>query len=190
VTETQEQQPRPGGKGRPTPKRSEAQKARKQPLVTPKGGGKAGKAGRDAARSAGAARRAEMREAMRTGDEANYPPMHAGPERRLVRDVVDARNSYGWLALPLYAVGLAVSLIPSDVTRTIGSFVLPFVLFLIIADSIAVRRAVREALDAKFPKGTKEPRKALLWYGVARNASFRRRRLPRPKVERGADLGL
>lgn len=188
MTDTQEQPPKPGGKGRPTPKRSEAVKARKQPLVAPKG--VKGKAANAADKAERAELRKKMREALRTGDEKYYPPMAAGPERAVVRDVVDARRSYGWLAIPMWLFGVALSLIPTAPTRTVGSLVLPVVLVMLVSDSLAASRAVKAALAKRFPGGTEQPRRGLVWYGVARNTQFRRQRLPRPRVERGTDLGL
>ena len=181
----------PRGKGKPTPKRSDAQKARKKPVVTPRGTGK-GKSS-SAKRPAKAERieaRKRMREAMRTGDERYYPPIAAGPERALVRDVVDARRSFGWLAIPGWFLGLLLTLVPAPVTQVAGSLMFPLVVFVLIGDSVGAARAVRKALEERWPDGTKQPRKSLVWYGIARNTQFRRQRLPRPRVERGgAPLG-
>jgi Protein of unknown function (DUF3043) len=170
-------------KGRPTPKRAEAERARRKPLVTPRG--------RDAARSTRSARadaRRAMREALRTGDERYYPPVAAGPERALVRDVVDARASYGWLAIPGWLAGVLLSIVPVPAVQAVGSLVLPFVVLVLVADSIGAARAVRRALDERWPGGTEASRKSLTWYGIARNTQFRRQRLPKPRVERGAAL--
>jgi hypothetical protein len=170
-----------GGKGRPTPKRSEAQKARKQPLVTPKGG--ASRSGRS--KSDNAALRATMREAMRTGDERNYPPIAAGPERALVRDVIDARQGFGWLAIPGWVVGVTLTLVPVQAARAAGSLLFPVVIVVIVVDAFVAARAVRRALAERWPEGTQAPRKSLVWYGIARNTQFRRSRLPRPRVGPG-----
>ncbi|HVF03553.1 MAG TPA: DUF3043 domain-containing protein [Frankiaceae bacterium] len=183
MTET-EQPPR--GKGRPTPKRSEAQKARKQPVVTPRGTAAKGDKRADKAERAAARRR--MREAMRTGDERYYPAIAAGPERALVRDVVDARRSIGWLAIPGWFLGLLLTLVPAPAAQAAGTLMFPIVVFILIGDSMGAARDVRKALDARWPDGTKQPRKSLTWYGIARNTQFRRQRMPRPRVERGGAL--
>ncbi len=168
------------GKGRPTPKRSVAQAARKKPLVAAKG-----KQATKARRAEASSARATMREAMRTGDERHYPAIAAGPERALVRDVVDARRSFGWLAIPGWFVGVVLTVTPSVATRAAGSIVMPLVIGVILADSVATARTVRKALDARWPEGTEARRRSLVWYGIARNTQFRRQRLPRPRVERG-----
>jgi hypothetical protein len=193
VTETDEAR----GKGRPTPKRSAAQAARKKPLVAakaPRGRAAAGgKAGKEVAREAARARRTEaadararMREAMKTGDERNYPPMAAGPERAVVRDVIDRRRSFGWLAIPGWFVGVVLTLVPTPATRAAGSLLFPLVIGIIIADSVIAARSVGKALDARWPDGTEVRRRSLLGYGIVRNTQFRRQRMPRPRVERGS----
>lgn len=168
---------KPGGKGRPTPKRSEAQKARKQPLVK-----QTGRAGAKADKAAVAAARRTMRDAMRTGDERNYPPIAAGPERALVRDVIDSRRGFGWLAIPGWVVGVVLTLTPLPPAQLAGSLLFPVVIVVIIGDAFVAGRAVRRALDERWPEGTKDSRKSLTWYGIARNTQFRRSRLPRPRV--------
>ena len=164
-------------KGKPTPKRSEREAARRKPLVQPRG--------RDAVRadrSASAAKRRAQREAMRNGDERHYPAIAAGPERALVRDVVDARRPLWILALPVWAVGAVLSVMASPVARTFGQYTLPVVVGLLIGDLVFARRAVRRALREAYPEGTREPEKVLVWYGTARNMQFRRSRLPRPRT--------
>ena len=169
---------KPGGKGRPTPKRSEAQKARKQPLVG---------SGRPVARSRSEAAelRKSMREAMRTGDERNYPPIHAGPERAAVRDAVDGRRGFGWVAIPGWVVGFALSITPSPSTRALGTLIFFVIIAVVVTDAVLAARVIRRTLAERWPDGTKESRKALVRYGLGRNTQFRRSRLPRPRVAPG-----
>ncbi len=167
-------------KGRPTPKRSEREAARRKPLVQPRT--------RDtmkASRSEAAEARRRQRDAMREGDERNYPPIAAGPERALVRDVIDARRPYWVYALPVWAIGAVLSVTASPVSRAFGTLTLPIVVGLLLGDLMAARRGVRKALREAYPQGTREAEKALIWYGTARNMQFRRSRLPRPRTEPG-----
>jgi hypothetical protein len=128
----------------------------------------------------------EMRQAMKDGDERNYPPAAAGPERALVRDVVDGRRSFGAIAIPGWVAGMALSLVPTVATRTVASVVFPLVLGIVLADTFASMRLVRRALDERFPNGTEAPRRSLIAYGIARNTQLRRQRLPRPRVSPGS----
>lgn len=125
---------------------------------------------------------------MKAGDERNYPPIAAGPERALVRDVVDDRRSFGWLALPGWLVAVTLTLIPVVAVRAIGSIVFPLLIGVIIADGFQAARAVKRALAERWPDGTEASRRSLVWYGIARNTQFRRQRLPRPRTWHGAPV--
>src|SRR5947208_16227608 len=92
----------PGGKGRPTPKRRDAQKRRGTP--TPTNRKEASKLRRERMRE----QRSQQRQALLTGDERHLPARDAGPAKRLARDVVDARFTIGsCLFLLIIAVILA-----------------------------------------------------------------------------------
>src|SRR5580704_17148358 len=77
------------GKGRPTPKRADARKARRN--AAPHTKKEAAAQQRDRNRS----ERAKARQALVTGDERHLPARDAGPERRLARDIVDSRFTIG-----------------------------------------------------------------------------------------------
>lgn len=167
-------------KGRPTPKRSEVRASKKKPLVAPKG-----REAQRAQRRSDASVRATARAALKTGDERNYPPVAAGPERALVRDVIDSRRSFAWVAIPGYVVGLVLSFVPSRATRGAASVLFLLLVGVFVADTYLAGREVRRALTRRFPDGTKEPLKRLGRYGMVRNTQFRRSRLPPPRVSRG-----
>ena len=173
----------PRGKGKPTPKRSEAVKARRKPVVTPVGGGATAKTKEERREL-----RRKAREAMRSGDERYLPAIAAGPERALVRDVVDARRSFGRLAIPVWFAGLLLTIVPVPPVQLVGTLMFPLVVLVLVGDSLSAGRAVGRALDERWPYGTKQRRKSLIWYGVARNTQFRRQRLPKPRVERGGEI--
>src|SRR5262245_47732826 len=82
-------QGKPGGKGRPTPSRKEAEAARKAGFKKPRNRREAAEQRRQRAR----AERVKTQEAMRTGDDRYLPPQDKGPVRRFARDYVDARYS-------------------------------------------------------------------------------------------------
>lgn len=169
-------------KGRPTPKRSEVRAARRKPVVAARPAGKTAKG------SSASSARGQWRAAMRAGDERNYPPVAAGPERALVRDTVDDRRSFGWLALPGWLVAVVLSLVPVPAVRAVGAIVFPLLIGVIVADGFQAARAVRRALDERWPEGTQASRRTLVWYGIARNTQFRRQRLPRPRTWHGSPV--
>ena len=78
------------GKGAPTPKRNAQEAARKRPLVP-----EDRKASKAAERVAVQDQRVKMRQALDTGDEKFLPLRDKGPQKRYVRDFVDARFSLG-----------------------------------------------------------------------------------------------
>ena len=171
---------RPGAKNRPTPKRSVAEAANKRPLVPSdrKATGKsAGKANREQIRE----QRVRQRQAMLTGDERYLPPRDAGPERRYVRDYIDARWNVGELMLPIVALVFALSLTRSGTVIVVVTAVVYGLILAAILDAVLLRFRLRGLMTRKFgsmPKGS-------VFYGITRSMQIRRCRMPRPKVARG-----
>ena len=112
----QEVDTRPAGqqkKGRPTPKRREAEAARRKPLVVADR-----KAAKQADREERARQRAIVRQGMLEGDDRYLAPRDRGPVRAYVRDRVDGRFSVGQVMLPVLLTVLVLSLIHiSEPTR-------------------------------------------------------------------------
>ena len=172
--------PKPGGKGRPTPKRSEAQKRRAATTRPPT-------SRKEALQQQKAARRAQ-RAALRTGDEKSLPAFARGPERAAVRDAVDSRLSLGWLAIPGLLLNVLSFAVRDDGLQRLLANV-GFVMFMmLVADTVSAILRVRRVLAARFPNGTEARRGALIRYGVARNIALRRTRVPRPRVKVGEDV--
>ena len=143
--ETIERPGREGAKNRPTPKRREQEAARKRPLVV---------ADRKAARQADRLKRreasAKMRQAMVTGDDAHLPARDKGPERRFIRDHVDARWNLGEFMLPVMLVVLALSFIRTS-WATMAVFVMVYGLLLVaVVDAVLMWRGLKKKLVAKF----------------------------------------
>jgi Flp pilus assembly protein TadB len=169
---------RPGAKGRPTPKRSVSEAANKRPLVPSERDRKgAARASRVQLRE----QRVRQRQAMMTGDERHLPARDAGPQRRFVRDYIDARFNIGEFMLPLIALvfGLTLIRVPSVI---LAATLLVYVLILAaLVDAFLVRRRLRQLLTKKFG----EMQRGSVFYAVTRSLQIRRWRLPRPMVQRG-----
>ena len=96
---------RPHGKGRPTPKRREAEAANRRPLVAGSTKGKSPEEKRKIREQ-----RAKIREGMMRGEEKYLHERDRGPERRFLRDAVDRRWNIGEILLPVMILtGLAMS---------------------------------------------------------------------------------
>ncbi len=169
------------GKGRPTPKRREAQGRRGGPVAPPP------QTRREAARrmrEQQAQARRDVREGTRSGDPARMLPRDAGPARALVRDLVDGRRNFGVLLLPvallLVVAQVSQSLLLLDIAIRAWTVVLVVVVVDLVALSLQVRRQVRTAL----PEETRT--RGHVTYALLRATVFRRFRMPPPRVAPGA----
>jgi hypothetical protein len=172
---------RPGGKGRPTPRRREAQKRRTGPVAPPP------RTRREAVRrmrEQGNDRRSEAREGLRAGDERYLPARDRGPERRMVRDIVDSRRNAGVLFLVSAVIYFAGLLIPSVQIKAAITALWLTVLILLIVDSAVIGLRIRKLMRQRFPD-SKEPLGRLIFYGATRATMIRRWRMPKPAVEVG-----
>lgn len=173
---------KPGGKGRPTPKRNASQ-PRRAITAAPTDRKEAARRLRNDAKGA----RAAQAQALASGDERNYGPMHAGKERALIRDTVDARRGFGWLVLPGMVVLLPILLLSSQSPTAQAYLNIPVFMFigLTIWDYLGVRRRIKSVLEERYPTGTKTTTRLLVLYGVSRNNQWPSRRKPKPRVKVG-----
>ncbi len=172
---------RTGGKGRPTPRRREAQRRRTGPVAPPP------KTRREAARrirEQGNDRRAEAREGLKAGDERYLPPRDRGPERRMVRDIIDSRRNAGVLFLlsaVVYFVGL---IIPNAQVKAGITALWLTVLILLVVDSTVIGLRIRKLMRERYPD-SREQLSKLIFYGATRATMIRRWRMPKPVVNVG-----
>jgi hypothetical protein len=168
---------RPGTKGRPTPKRREAEAARRRPLVA----GRKDSAREQRARDK-AARDREY-QALVNNDERNLPPRDKGPVPRWVRDYVDARRNPGEYFLPVAITVVLITFVAkaSQIVLVVGFLYL--VVIAAVVDALLLNRRIKRLVTAKFG-AEKVPRRIGI-YGVLRAFQMRRSRLPKPQVKRG-----
>jgi hypothetical protein len=170
----------PVGKGRPTPKRADARKSRRNP--TPTNRKEAAALQREKSREA----RQLARKALITGDEKHLPPRDAGPERRLARDIVDVHFTLGQVFFVVIFIAFAVSLIQNVLIRNIANVAALLALTSMVIDSARHGRRAKTAVAAKF--GASEVR-GISSYAFMRAFLPRRFRRPPPKVQRGDSIG-
>ena len=172
------------GKGRPTPKRSEAQGRRQGPPPPPPTTRKEAYKRMRAQRTD---RQAAIRAGTARGDENYLPARDRGPVRKLVRDVVDSRRNIGSLFLAIAGVALVGTFVPSPLLRGYASFLLFGYFLLLILDSVVLGRRIKRTLAERFPDGS-QPTRGAAWYGITRATMIRRWRFPKPEVPVGAKV--
>ncbi|MFD7867260.1 DUF3043 domain-containing protein [Streptomyces sp. NPDC059783] len=166
-------------KGRPTPKRSDAQSQRRRASSSaPLDRKEAVKRQREARR----VDLAKQREALANGDERYLPARDKGPVRRFVRDFVDSRFCIAEYFLPLAVVILILSVIQVRGIQNISLLLWLGVIVLIVVDSIGLAFRLRKQLNERFPD---TPKRGAVAYGLMRTLQMRRLRLPKPQVKRG-----
>jgi hypothetical protein len=176
-----------GGKGKATPKRREAEAARKTSVVAPPRRGRAGAAGRASART-GKQTPEQMRarrEAMRRGDDSALGARDRGPARRFARDFVDSRRSVVGLFIPVAAPIILLGYTRVGILVWLANIGLYAFVIGSILDSMRMNRAIRKQVSIRYPG---EPIKGLGMYAVMRAMQFRRMRMPGPRVARGAKV--
>ncbi|MFI8966632.1 DUF3043 domain-containing protein [Streptomyces sp. NPDC053493] len=167
-------------KGRPTPKRSEAQSQRRRAQTAPVDRKEAMKRQREARR----ADLARQREALNSGDDRYLPARDKGPVRRFVRDFVDSRFAVAEFFLPMAVVILVLSLFGNTnrQLQNISLLLWAGVIAMIVVDSIGIWIRLRKQLATRFPN---ESKRGAIAYGLMRTLQMRRLRLPKPQVKRG-----
>ncbi|WP_285516086.1 DUF3043 domain-containing protein [Streptomyces sp. NBRC 14336] len=165
-------------KGRPTPKRSEAQSQRRSVANTPTTRKEAAKRSREERRQA----LARQREALANGDERYLPVRDKGPVRRFARDFVDSRLNIAEFFLPMAVIILVLSITPSQAVKSISLLMWLVVIVLIVLDSIVTGFRLKKQLKERYPD---ENKRGAVAYALMRSLQMRRLRLPKPQVKRG-----
>jgi hypothetical protein len=178
------------GKGRPTPKRREAETKRRGPAPPPP------KTQREAQKLArqNRASRAERRQdaagrraRMMAGDERALMPRDRGPVKAYVRDVVDSRRHLIGLFMPLAALVFVSLIVPVPRLQSMVSLFCMAMLAAIVLEGVLLGRRVTRAAREKFPK-EQVSGVAIGWYSFSRASQLRKLRVPKPRVKIGAEV--
>lgn len=167
----------PLGKGAPTPTRRQQEAARKRPLVP----NDRKLAAREARQKAAQARE-RARLGMAAGEEKYLPARDRGPQKRYVRDYVDARFSVGEFLIPIMFFVIILTFIPDPYVQTYGIVGLWAFFIIAVIDSVILGFILTRKLERKFGKGNVE---RVRWYAAMRSLQLRVMRLPKPMVKRG-----
>ena len=178
VTDSKQTRDPQAPKGRPTPKRSEAQTQRRSVANTPTTRKEASKRQRDDRRSAMERQRA----ALASGDERYLPARDKGPVRKFARDFVDSRFCIAEFFLPLAVVILVLSMVRVGSLQNIALLLWLVVILMIVVDSVGIAIRLKKQLATRYPD---LPKKGAVAYALMRTLQMRRLRLPKPQVKRG-----
>ena len=175
-------------KGRPTPKRSEAERGRRQGITgTPAGrsSGRAGSASGGAGRATSKEDRLRRNEAMRRGEEWALPVRDRGPVKALVRDYVDSRRriSEYYMYVMLILVLLLFIRVPA-IQHAAEPIVLVLIVFVIV-DALLLRMNLKRLIPQRLPG---QSARGVTIYAVFRALQIRRFRMPPPRVTPGTKV--
>ena len=170
-----------GGKGRPTPKRREAEQAARERAKVPR----TRKEQMRQQRQSRSESSRKVRAAMKAGDERYFLPRDQGPVRRFIRDFVDSRFGIVELMIPLLILTMVLGYSGNSRLAGIGNTILFGTLLLVIIDLVLLRFRLRKQLAIRFPD---EPTKGTTFYAITRSMQMKFMRLPKAKVKIGAQL--
>jgi prepilin signal peptidase PulO-like enzyme (type II secretory pathway) len=126
--------------------------------------------------------REKARVGMANGDEKFLPARDRGPQKRYVRDYVDARFSVGELLIPLMFAVIILTFFPQPEVQVIGIVSLWAFFGIAVVDVVVLGFLVTGKLTAKFGADRVE---RVRWYAAMRALQLRMMRLPKPQVKRG-----
>jgi Protein of unknown function (DUF3043) len=175
----QARSPAEAAKGRPTPKRSEAERRRRQPIT-----GSRPPAGPRTPEDKSKARtdRARRYDAMKRGESWALNPRDRGPARALARDFVDSKRRISEYYMYVLVVLLAAVFLRNKAAQTYISPLILVLIFIILVDAQLIRRGLHKLVAERLPG---ESTKGLTMYAVFRALQIRRFRVPAPRVHPG-----
>ena len=136
------------------------------------------------------AERVEQRAGMMAGDERYLLARDRGAERALARDIVDSRRTLGtWFftfAIVLFIGTTAAKAIPPFVLLVFNA-VWAALGIAVVLDSFLITRAVKRLVAERHPKTTQRMG-SLYVYAVMRGITYRRMRVPKPRVKIGEPI--
>jgi len=186
--------PTDGKKGRPTPKRRDAEGRSRGPVAPPprtqREAMKRSKEQRSSlTKDEKRALARSNRERMMAGDERYLLPRDRGKIRAYVRDLVDVRRNVAGILLPIAVLSFVILLVPVGVVQAYGPLVLLVAIAAAVIDSVIFGRQISKKVKAKFPNGDNSGQStrasSLGFYAFNRACLIRRWRAPRPRVETG-----
>jgi hypothetical protein len=171
--------PAEAAKGRPTPKRSEAERGRRQPIT----GSRPAAAPRTPQdKNRARAERASKYEAMKRGEAWALNPRDRGPARALARDYIDSKRRVSEYYMYVLLILVVAVFSRNKVIQTYISPLILVLVLIIVIDAQLIRRSLHKLVAERLPG---ESTKGLTMYAVFRALQIRRFRVPAPRVHPG-----
>jgi DUF3043 family protein len=170
-------------KGRATPKRSEAERGRRQGITgTPSRSSSASRSGTKTSSADSRADRLARNEAMRRGEQWALPARDRGPVKGLARDYIDSRRRLSEYYMYLMIVLVVVLFVKKSGVQLYAEPIALVLILLVVVDAAWLRfkltKLVRERLPGESTRG-------LTIYAVFRALQIRRFRVPPPRIHPG-----
>lgn len=170
-------------KGRATPKRSEAERGRRQGITgTPSRSGSASRSGTKTSSADAQADRRARQEAVRRGEQWALPARDRGPVKALARDYIDSRRRLSEYYMYLMIVLVVVLFVKKSGVQLYAEPIALVLILLVVVDAAWLRfkltKLVRERLPGESTRG-------LTLYAVFRALQIRRFRVPPPRIRPG-----
>jgi hypothetical protein len=179
------------GKGRPTPKRSEAEATRYRSLTGSTTSGRGPKSTAAPGRKLTPEEKTKVRserdrqvQAMRRGEEWALQARDRGPMKKLARDYVDAHRRPS--EFYMYAlIVLVVALVAGKSHKALNAdleYLLLAIIAVIVVDAILLRRSISKLAKERLPG---ESSRGIAFYAIMRALQLRRFRNPSPRIKPG-----
>ena len=170
-------------KGRATPKRSEAERGRRQGITgTPARSGGSSRGGTKTSSADAQAERRARQEAIRRGEQWALPARDRGPVKALARDYIDSRRRLSEYYMYLMIVLVIVLFVKQSGVQLYAEPIALVLILLVVVDAAWLRfkltKLVRERLPGESTRG-------LTMYAVFRALQIRRFRVPPPRIRPG-----
>jgi hypothetical protein len=125
---------------------------------------------------------------MASGDERYLPRRDRGPQRKFVRDYVDARWNIGELMVPLMLIVIVMTFADTVYVSGLSLAELGVIsmwafIIVVFIDGYVLNFLIRRRVKQKF--GVENVERGLGWYAAMRALQLRPMRMPKPQVRRG-----
>jgi hypothetical protein len=178
------------GKGRPTPKRRDAEGRRRGPAPPPPRTqresvklAKQNRGNRDERRKAAAERRSRMD----SGSDKSLLKRDRGPVKAYIRDLIDSRRHLLGLFMPLAGLVFVSLIIPFPKVQSMLSLFSMSVMVAMALEGVLLGRQITKKARKRYPdkeiKGFSTG-----WYAFTRASQLRRLRAPKPRVKPGYNI--